>query len=141
MSRRNITGILYSVFARQDVKLCEYKKQGVDYMFQITQITQQILTKIDHTSTARRSFKTSTSPELHFHIQVLNGLTVLCVSDPEFTKKCAHFFLNEAMTAFLASTKDWTSAPALHYQNVFSRQLEQIAEKNSNPMNDKATYV
>jgi vesicle-associated membrane protein 7 len=132
---------LYAVFARQDIKLCEYKKQGVDFMFQITQITQQILTRIDHTATARRSFKTSSQPELHFHVQVLNGLTVLCVSDPEFTKKCAHFFLNEAMQAFLATTKDWTTAPALHYQNVFARQLEQIAEKNSNPMNDKASYV
>jgi len=41
----------------------------------------------------------------------------------------------------LAQTKDWTSAPALHYQNVFARQLEQTAEKHSNPANDKATFI
>jgi len=137
-SRRNLQGILYAVFARQDIKLCEYKKSGVDNLFQITQISQQILNKLDHTSDARRSFKTSnTNPELHFHIQVTQGLTLLAVSDPELPKRIAHTFLNEAMIAFRASTKDWTSAPALHFQNVFARQLEQIAEKNSNPANDK----
>jgi len=41
----------------------------------------------------------------------------------------------------LAQTKDWTSAPALHYQNVFARQLEQTAEKHSNPANDKASFI
>jgi len=143
MSKKNITGILYAVFARQEIRLCEYKRKGVDKeaFFPITQTTSQILNKLDHTADARRSFKTSTQPELHFHIQVSKGLTVLCVADPEFTKKCAHLFLNDALAQFLASTKDWTSAPANHFSNVFSRQLEQIAEKHSNPANDKATYI
>jgi len=143
MSRKNQTGIFYAVFARQEIKLCEHKKSGVDNLFQITQITQQILSKLDPTATARRSFKTSgTGPELHFHVQILNGLTVLTVSDPEFTKKRAHLFLNEAMTNFNAQHKDqWPQAPALHFQNTFGRQLEQLAEKHSNPDNDKATFI
>jgi vesicle-associated membrane protein 7 len=142
MSRKNITGILYAVFARHDVKLCEYKKAGVDNTFGITQITQQILTRIDHTSDTRRSFKTSTANvEIHFHIQVVQGLTVLAVTDPEFKKTTAHFFIQDVLAQFKATTKDWTTAPALHFQNVFARTLETAAEKYSNPANDKATYI
>jgi vesicle-associated membrane protein 7 len=144
MSKKNPTGILYAVFARQETRLCDFKKPGVDkeLFFPITQTTSQILNRLDHTADARRSFKTSTQPELHFHINVTKGLTLLCVdADPEFSKKSAHSFLHEAFATFLATTKDWMTAPPNHFQNTFSRQLEQIAEKFSNPANDKVKHI
>jgi vesicle-associated membrane protein 7 len=144
MSTRKLPGILYSVFARQDTRLCEYKRPGSDSIFPISQTTSEILSRLDHTVDTRRSFKTTGKagvPDLHYHLQVYKGLTVLAVSGSEFSKRCAHQYLNEALTQFLQTTKDWTSAPAYHFQSIFGRQLEQIAEQYSNPMHDKVTYI
>jgi len=65
----------------------------------------------------------------------------VAVSDAEFTKKLAFMYLHEVLVEFLVNTKDWQSAPQYHFQNLFGRQLEQMADKYSNPLNDKTAHV
>jgi len=151
MSSSTVGGILYTVIARQDVRLCEYKNDSMPYNpFQVSQATSKLLTtilgRIDPKVDQRRSFKTSTTPELHFHVLVTKGLTVLCMTEATYPKRCAHPYLEEIKAVFLSpqfqNWGSWETAPSHHYNNaVFVRQIAQISEHHSNLDNDKITNL
>jgi len=65
--------------------------------------------------------------------------------DPNYPKRRAHPFLDEVRAHFLTPNYQnwgaWETAPSHHYDNIFARTFAQLAEKHSNPENDKISVV
>jgi len=134
-------GILYSVIANGNVILCEYKNENNPYnLFQVTQVAQNILTRIDPACETRKSFSTQEKDpkaRQHFHIHVSKGLTFLCMSEFAYPTRRAHLFLEALKPLFLSHAANWRTSSSHAYQDTFIRQLQKLAIDFSDPSTDK----
>jgi len=126
--------LLFAAIGRGNVVLVEKFAQGLDASSNMSQISLDIMARLDPFTSRKQSF--SYSNDVHVHVMVDAGLIYLCMADAAFAKRRAYGFLIDIRNLFIGKFGDsWQYAIAYSMDAQFSRTLSDRMNYFTNDIN------
>jgi len=104
--------------------LCEKYAQGMDASSNMSQVSLDMLARLDPYTSRKQSF--AYNNDVHVHVMVDAGLIYLCFADAVFAKRRAYAYLIDIRNLFLGKFGDaWQYAIAYSMDAQFSRIMDE----------------